>query len=148
MVPEDSELRSIVACLARRKLPVDKGRVGDVVWYTVGPDTARQQAKIIAISGSTHATIKLLTGPQEGQEFEAPWGIIEPCPKPEPLKGQMDQKKKEKIKEHVLQSKKLATAIDEAVESYFYGKPDPEVEKLTTAEVNAIVETILGDMAN
>jgi hypothetical protein len=66
---------------------MDKGNVGDVVWYAVGPDTARQQAKIIAISGSTHATIKLLTGPQEGQEFEAPWGIIEPCPKPGPLKG-------------------------------------------------------------
>ena len=59
---------------------MDKGKVGDVVWYAVGPDTARQQAKIIAISGSTHATIKLLTGPQSGQEFEAPWGVIEPCP--------------------------------------------------------------------
>jgi hypothetical protein len=126
---------------------MDKGNVGDVVWYAVGSDAARQKAKIIAIRGSTHATIKLLTGPQEGQEFDAPWGVIEPCPKPERLKGQMDKKKKEKVKEHVLQSKKLATAVDEAVESYFYGKPDPEVEKLTTAEVDAIVEAILGDMA-
>jgi hypothetical protein len=46
-----------------------------------------------------------------------------------------------------LRSNKLANAIDEGVESYFNGKPDPEVEKLTTAEVDAIVEAILGDMA-
>ncbi|MFZ0772573.1 MAG: hypothetical protein ACLP56_02565 [Candidatus Sulfotelmatobacter sp.] len=125
---------------------MDRGKVGDVVWYVVGSD--RQQAKIIAVSGSTHATIKLLTGPQSGQEFEAPWGVIEPCPRPTPLKGQMDQKKKEKIREHILQSKKLASAIDEAVESYFYGKPDPEVERLTTEQVDAIVEGVLGDMWN
>jgi hypothetical protein len=125
---------------------MNQGKVGDVVWYVGG--TPRQQARIIAITGSTHTTIKLLTGPQEGQEFEVPWGIIEPCAKAGRLKGQMDQKKREKIREHLLQSKKLANAIDEAVESYFYGKPDPEVERLTTAEVDAIVEVVLGDMAN
>lgn len=57
---------------------MDKGNVGDVVWYILG--TTGQQAKIVAINGKTHATIKPLTGPQSGQEFEAPWGIIEPIP--------------------------------------------------------------------
>ena len=59
----------------------DKPKVGQVVWYVVGPDTARQQAQIIAISGSTHATIKLLTGLQKDQEMSAPWGVIEPLEK-------------------------------------------------------------------
>jgi hypothetical protein len=60
---------------------MEKANVGDVVWYVVGADTDRQQARITAISGSTHATIRLLTGPQSGQEFEAPWGVIQPFPK-------------------------------------------------------------------
>ena len=55
----------------------DKPKVGDIVWYRVGDDTMRQQAKIIAVGGSTHATIKLLTGPQKDREISAPWGIIE-----------------------------------------------------------------------
>lgn len=52
----------------------DKAKVGDTVWYEVGTD--RQQAKIIAINGTTHATIRLLTGPQTGQTIDAPWGVI------------------------------------------------------------------------
>jgi hypothetical protein len=55
---------------------MDNGNIGEMVWYVVG--TTREHAKIVAISGSTHATIKLLTGPQSGKEFETPWGIIEP----------------------------------------------------------------------
>jgi hypothetical protein len=55
----------------------DKPNVGDKVWYQVGDDTMRQQAEIIAIDGNTHATIKLLTGPQKDREISAPWGIIE-----------------------------------------------------------------------
>lgn len=54
----------------------DKAKLGDTVWYEVGID--RQQAKIVAISGTTHATIRLLTGPQTGQVIDAPWGIITP----------------------------------------------------------------------
>lgn len=38
----------------------------------------REAAKIVAISGTTHATIRLLTGPQSGEQLEAPWGIIQP----------------------------------------------------------------------
>jgi hypothetical protein len=49
---------------------------GDVVWYVVGDTT--ELAKLIAVRHSkTHATIRLLTGEQKGQEFEAPWGVIE-----------------------------------------------------------------------
>lgn len=59
---------------------MDKGKPGDFVWYVVG--ATKQRATITAIKGSTHATIRLLTGPQAGLEVEAPWGIIEPAPKP------------------------------------------------------------------
>lgn len=60
-------------------------KVGDVVWYLV--DEPRQQGKITRINGSTHATIRLVTGPQAGQEFEAPWGIIEPLERREWYRG-------------------------------------------------------------
>lgn len=55
---------------------MENAKVGDVVWYVVG--NAREQAEILAIDGSTHATIRLLTGAQSGQEIQVPWGIIEP----------------------------------------------------------------------
>jgi hypothetical protein len=59
-----------------------KSKVGDIVWYEVaGSD--RQQAKIIATDG-TAANIELLTGPQKGQRFSAPWGIIRPLERHEP----------------------------------------------------------------
>jgi hypothetical protein len=49
---------------------------GDVVWYNV--HETMELAQIIDIKRTkTHATIRLLTGKQRGQEFEAPWGIIE-----------------------------------------------------------------------
>jgi hypothetical protein len=51
-------------------------KVGDVVWYLVG-DTP-ELARLIDIRPSrTHATIRLLTGKQKGQEFDAPWGVIQ-----------------------------------------------------------------------
>lgn len=51
-------------------------KVGDVVWYLVGDTT--ELAKLIAVGHSrTQATIRLLTGKQKGQEFDAPWGVIE-----------------------------------------------------------------------
>ena len=55
-----------------------KHEVGDTVWYVFGSDVNRQQAKIVAISGTTHATIKLLTGPQKDLEILVPWDVIEP----------------------------------------------------------------------
>jgi hypothetical protein len=51
-------------------------KVGDVVLYIA--DKPRQQAEILALKIATHAQIRILTGPQRGQEFEAPWGIIDP----------------------------------------------------------------------
>jgi len=60
-----------------------KSKVGDIVWYELGTD--QQQAKIIAIDGTTEAYIELLTGPQKGQKFHSPWGIISPL-KHEPRK--------------------------------------------------------------
>ena len=56
----------------------DKPKIGDTVWYEVG--SSQEKAKIVAISGNTQATIQLLTGPQRGQELEAPWGIIKMMP--------------------------------------------------------------------
>lgn len=54
-----------------------KPKVGDVVWYAPGND--RQQGRITAISGSTGAAIKLLTGPHAGRDIEyVPWDIISP----------------------------------------------------------------------
>lgn len=50
-------------------------KIGDKVWYVVGQD--RQLAVVVALSGSTHARIRLQTGPQAGMEIDAPWGIIE-----------------------------------------------------------------------
>jgi hypothetical protein len=51
-------------------------KVGDVVWYVVGDTT--EFAKVIGLGhGRTDATIRLLTGKQKGQEFDAPWGVIE-----------------------------------------------------------------------
>ncbi len=58
---------------------MEKGNIGDVVWYE---GTTRQKAKITGIHGSTHAIIKLLTGPYSGYELEAAWEIIEPCLEP------------------------------------------------------------------
>lgn len=54
---------------------MQNARVGDVVWYL--GEEPRQQAKIISIEGSTHAFIKLLTGTNKGDRFEAPWGVIQ-----------------------------------------------------------------------
>ena len=56
-------------------------KVGDVVWYAVGADTARQQAEIVTINGSTRARIRILTGPQTRVVLDAPWGVIEPLEK-------------------------------------------------------------------
>lgn len=49
-------------------------KVGEVVRYSVGLDM--QLAEIVELSGSTHAIIRIKTGPQEGQEFEAPRGLL------------------------------------------------------------------------
>jgi hypothetical protein len=54
-----------------------KAKVGDVVWYLVGGDTERQQAKIVSIEGTTQARVRILTGPQKGMEIDAPWGVIQ-----------------------------------------------------------------------
>ena len=52
------------------------GKVGDVVWYSSADET--ELAQIVAIRNTrTHATIRVLTGSQKGQAFEAPWGKIE-----------------------------------------------------------------------
>lgn len=51
-------------------------KVGDVVWYTI-----REQAEILTINGSTEATVCVVTGPQKGQGFTAPWGILGPVVK-------------------------------------------------------------------
>jgi len=56
----------------------EKPKVGHIVWYVVGSDTERQQAKIIAVEGSTQARIRLLTGPQVGTVLDVPWGVIHP----------------------------------------------------------------------
>jgi hypothetical protein len=50
-------------------------KVGDTVWYNVG--TTKEQAEIIDITDKTGATIRIQTGPQAGQEIEAPWGVIQ-----------------------------------------------------------------------
>jgi hypothetical protein len=55
----------------------EEAKVGDTVWYQTGID--QQQAKIVAINSTTEATIQLLTGPQTGVVFDAPWGIIRCC---------------------------------------------------------------------
>jgi hypothetical protein len=44
-----------------------KLQVGDEVMYTV-----QERAEVISIDGTTHVTIKVLTGPQKGQQFSAP----------------------------------------------------------------------------
>jgi hypothetical protein len=62
-----------------------QAKIGDVVWYITG--NIRHQAKLISINGSTHAVVRLLTGPQAGTEFNAPWGIIQPL---DPMKNQID----------------------------------------------------------
>jgi len=54
----------------------DRAKIGDTVWYEVGVD--QQQAKIVAINGTTQATIQLLTGPQADLVIDAPWGVIRP----------------------------------------------------------------------
>jgi hypothetical protein len=51
-------------------------RIGDVAWYVV--ENTREKAEKVAINGSTPATVRPLTGPQSGQQLEAPWGIIQP----------------------------------------------------------------------
>ena len=61
------------------KLVCMKPQIGDDVWYVIGND--REQAKIIGIEGTTHVRIRLMTGNQKGQEFEAPWGIVHPLKK-------------------------------------------------------------------
>ena len=51
-------------------------KIGDAVWYVVRDTT--ELAKVTGVRDSrTHATIRLLTGKQKGQAFEAPWGVIE-----------------------------------------------------------------------
>ena len=82
---------------------MDKGNIGDVVWYAAG--TTGQRAKITGIHGSTHAIIKLLTGPYSGHEFEAPWGIIEPCPESEPLTTEQREKLRDAIKVRRVESR-------------------------------------------
>jgi hypothetical protein len=82
---------------------MDTGNIGDVVWYVVG--TTRQKAKITGIHGSTHAIIKLLTGPQTGREFEAPWGIIEPCPEANELTTEQREKLRDAIKVRRVESR-------------------------------------------
>ncbi len=52
-------------------------KVGDIVWHRSSEST-REMAKIIAIDGKTQAAVRLLTGPQKGEELIAPWGAIEP----------------------------------------------------------------------
>jgi hypothetical protein len=50
-------------------MDASKSKVGDEVFYVV-----LERAEIAAISNSrTHAIIKVLTGPQKGQQFEVPW---------------------------------------------------------------------------
>lgn len=51
-------------------------KVDEVVWYTPGSDTSRQQAVVLRLDGNTQLKIKLLTGPQKGQELVAPIGIV------------------------------------------------------------------------
>lgn len=58
----------------------DKAKVGDIVWYEV-VSSDQQQAKIVAINGTTQATIQLLTGSQKGLVLDAPWGVIRPLEK-------------------------------------------------------------------
>lgn len=49
-----------------------KAKVGDEVYYVV-----LERAEIMAVDNSeTHAMIKVLTGLQKGQVFEAPWGKL------------------------------------------------------------------------
>lgn len=61
-------------------------RVGDVVWYVSGSDP-QPKARITALDGKTHATIRLLSGPEKGKEFLAPWGVIQTYDKRETYKG-------------------------------------------------------------
>jgi hypothetical protein len=51
--------------------------VGDRVLYSVGNEPP-QEAEIIAIIGNTDGGVRILSGPQKGQELVVPWGIIEP----------------------------------------------------------------------
>lgn len=74
-----SEYRSRVAKLQKALDKFNKPKVGDVVWYEVGTDL--QQAKIVAVDGTTEANIEILTGPQKGKRINAPWGIIRPLEK-------------------------------------------------------------------
>ncbi len=53
-----------------------KAKVGYIVWYVV--QNHREQARLVALNGCTHAFIQIVTGAHTGQQFEAPWGIIEP----------------------------------------------------------------------
>jgi hypothetical protein len=53
-------------------MDANKPKVGDEVLYIV-----HERAEIVSISESrTHVAIKVLTGPQKGQMFEAPWEKI------------------------------------------------------------------------
>jgi hypothetical protein len=61
---------------------MEKPRVGDLVWYVLGNDM-RAMAEIVENDGETHATIRLLTKHQKGQELTAPWGVIEPLVRPQ-----------------------------------------------------------------
>jgi hypothetical protein len=51
--------------------------VGDHVRYNVANEPS-QVAEIIAVCNHTEASIRILTGPQNGRELVVPWGVIEP----------------------------------------------------------------------
>jgi hypothetical protein len=53
-----------------------ENKVGEHVWYVVNNE--RYEAEVIALTGATHARVRLLSGPQQGAVVDAPWGILEP----------------------------------------------------------------------
>jgi hypothetical protein len=72
----NNELRKPVKSMQAERNLLEHYKVDEVVWYMANDDIFRQQAVVLELDGNTQLKIRLLAGPQAGEELVAPIDVV------------------------------------------------------------------------